>query len=153
MKRTFLFLAIALVTQLSFSQTSVDQDDVAKGTTLEEYNYMTKGYSLQQSSGLDMKKGYNLESISNLKRGYYSFSFNALIRTEEKEFAGILIIANSQVSGRNYHLALPVNNSQLQPKFENDINSWDESMTTAFSQALSELYSNTAMSCYLEMNK
>lgn len=27
-------------------------------TSLEEYNYMTKGYKIQKESGLDMKKGY-----------------------------------------------------------------------------------------------
>ncbi len=32
-------------------------------TTLEEYNYVTKGYHVQLTSGLDMKKGYEFEDI------------------------------------------------------------------------------------------
>ena len=32
-------------------------------TTLEEYNYITKGYKVQTDSGLDMKKGYELSDI------------------------------------------------------------------------------------------
>ena len=153
MKKTILFLTIILITNLSFSQSSENQNKEVNGTSLEEYNYMTKGFQIQKSSGLDMKNGYNLNNIANITKGNYSFSFNALIRTEKKELAGILIIANSQVSGRNYYLGMPVNNSQLQLDFENDIRNWDESMTTAYAQSLSELYSKTAMNYYLGMNK
>ena len=32
-------------------------------TTLEEYNYISKGYKIQLESGLDMKRGYLLEDI------------------------------------------------------------------------------------------
>ena len=31
-------------------------------TTQEEYNYVTKGYKIQQESGLDMKKGYSIKT-------------------------------------------------------------------------------------------
>lgn len=34
-------------------------------TTLEEYNYLTKGYKVQIESGLDMKKGYELEDVDS----------------------------------------------------------------------------------------
>lgn len=140
MKKTILLFALILITNLSFSQTTENN-----GTTLEEYNYMTKGFKIQQSSGLDMKKGYSFNNIDNITRGNYSFSFNSLIRTNENQLAGILIIANSQVSGRTYYLGMPINNPALQRHFENDIRNWDESMTTGFAQALSEIYSNTAM--------
>jgi len=32
-------------------------------TTLEEYNYVTKGYKIQVESGLDMKKGYVMKDL------------------------------------------------------------------------------------------
>lgn len=143
MKKTILLFTLILTTGITFSQNSQNN-----GTTLEEYNYMTKGIEIQLSSGLDMKSGYNIDKIDNIKRGNYSFSFNALLRTEEKELAGILIIANSQVSGRTYYLGMPINNLSLQPYFEDAIRNWDESMTTAFAQALSELYSKTLFSYY-----
>ena len=44
-------------------------------TTEEEYNYMTKGYQMQMSGGLDMKKGYMLGTTVSIKEGSYSFSF------------------------------------------------------------------------------
>ena len=38
-------------------------------TTMEEYNYMTKGYKIQVESGLDMKKGYFIEDMGEHKIG------------------------------------------------------------------------------------
>lgn len=47
-------------------------------TTEEEYNYMTKGYQMQLSSGLDMKKGYMLGTTVSIKDHDYSFNFMPL---------------------------------------------------------------------------
>lgn len=148
MKRILHLFAIILTLNLSFSQTSE-----TNGTTLEEYNYMIRGYEMQLSSGLDMKRGYKVDNIDNITRSDYSFSFNALVRTKENKLAGILIIAKSEVSGRVYYLGMPINNAQLQKSFENDIKNWDERMTTAFAQALGELYSKQAILDYKEENK
>jgi hypothetical protein len=116
MKKTFLLNTLLFTISISFSQ-----EEKINVTSLDEYNYMTKGYKIQKSSGLDMKKGYDLENIQNITKGNYIFSFNSLIRNEKKELAGILIIAYSDVSGRTYHLGMPINNSELQSHFENDI--------------------------------
>jgi hypothetical protein len=126
------------------------QTDGVNGTSIDEYNYMTKGYRIQKSSGLDMKRGYELSNIQDITKGSYSFSFNSLIRSEKNELAGILIIAYSNVSGRTYYLGMPINNPDLQPDFEGDVRSWDESMTTAYAQAVSELYSNTVLRLKME---
>ncbi|GAB4375210.1 MAG: hypothetical protein Kow0075_01440 [Salibacteraceae bacterium] len=143
MKKLALFVISIFITGLSFSQNSDN-----KGTTTDEYNYMTKGYEIQISSGLDPKSGYRLENIAEITRGSYTFNFNALVRSEKNELAGILIIAHSDVSGRTYYLGMPINNAELQEDFEDDIRSWDESMTTAYAKAVSELYALTINSCY-----
>lgn len=44
---------------LSFIFLSISAQNI-KPTTLEEYNYMSKGYKIQLASGLDMKKGYEI---------------------------------------------------------------------------------------------
>jgi hypothetical protein len=148
MKRILPLFAIIFTLNLTFSQTSE-----INGTTLEEYNYMIRGYEMQISSGLDMKSGYKVDLINTVTRSDYSFSFNALVRTEEDKLAGILIIATSEVSGRTYYLGMPINNAQLQQSFENDVKNWDERMTTAFAQALGELYATQAILGYKETNK
>lgn len=153
MKKTILLLFIILLTNLSFAQNNNSSAKESTSTSQEEYNYMIKGYQIQISSGLDMKIGYNLKNIDIIKRGNYSFSFNALIRSKEEQIAGILIIGNSSVSGKDYYLGMPINNNGLQTDFENDIRKWDESMTTAFAQSLSELYSKSVLSYSYNKNK
>ncbi len=48
---------------------------------------------------------------------------------------------------------MPIHNAQLQQSFENDVKNWDESMTTAFAQAIGELYATQAILGYKEANK
>ena len=38
-------------------------------TTVEEYNYVSKGYKVQLESGLDMKKGYEMIDLNNVAIG------------------------------------------------------------------------------------
>lgn len=150
MRKIILLMLVVTLSNLTYSQ---NQETEPISTTIDEYNYMTKGYKMQQTSGLDMKKGYNIENIKTLLRGNYSFSFKALIRTEENQLAGILIIGHSDVSGRDYYLGMPINNRQLQLEFERDIRNWDESMTTAYAQTVSELFSNNTLNSYLVAKK
>ncbi|MBD1259307.1 hypothetical protein HZY62_01800 [Maribacter polysiphoniae] len=142
------FIIFFLITSFSFSQ-NLNASKAHSKTTVEEYNYMTRGYKIQISSGLDMKSGYSFDNLGTIIKGNYSFNFQILKRNELKEMAGILIIANSKVSGKTYYLALPFNNDILLSHFESDINRWDESMTTAFVQAMSELTSKMIFNCQL----
>ena len=53
----------------SFGQVAIS---VPAPTSEEEYNYLTKGYKVQIESGLDMKKGYALHNMGDMKQGNYS---------------------------------------------------------------------------------
>jgi len=112
-------------------------------TTIEEYNYLTKGYKVQIESGLDMKKGYTFIDIGQVKQGSYSFDIKGLIREAKKEVAGILVVAKSGISGRTYYVCIPINNYELFGKYYNDINAWDEAMTTAYCYVISAYYGET----------
>ncbi len=87
--RTFAILAGALLllgTSRCLSQ-----------TTLEEYNYVTKGYRAQVENGLDMKQGYTFQDVteSTLMTGdssYKKTEFKALLRKGEKVPCAILCI-------------------------------------------------------------
>lgn len=61
------YAAVAVIVSLSAR---------AQGTTEEEYNYLTKGYAIQVSSGLDMKKGYTLKD-----QGAWSTTSGSIERT------------------------------------------------------------------------
>lgn len=151
MKKITLLICLTFTTILS-AQRNDDIVDNYPSTTIEEYNYLTKGYRIQKDSGLDMKSGYSFVNLSTKVRGSYTFFFKALKRDEKNEVAAILVQAYSDVSGKTYYLAMPFNNQMLKDKFEDDIRDWDESMTTAFAQAWSDMSSNL-MILFFTQNK
>ena len=82
---------------------------IAQGTTEEEYNYLTKGYAIQVSSGLDMKKGYTLKDLGDWKIQYTGgvqrqTMFKALMRDSSDVPCAILMIyKKSDVDTRFYY--------------------------------------------------
>jgi hypothetical protein len=127
---------------LSSSSYSQDSNTQAKGTTEEEYNYLSKGYKVQIESGLDMKKGYVFQDFGEVKQSSYSFNFKLLMRETKREVAGILVITKSEVSGNTYYVAIPIKNSDLMPKYYAVINGWDESLTTVYCYVISSYFAN-----------
>ena len=138
MKKVTLLFAL-LVTSLSFSQ-----------TTNDEYNYMVKGYQIQASSGLDMKKGYKLEDLTTVEKGSYSFNFKAFLRTDNT-LAGVLVVAVSKSWGNKYYIGIPIGNDYLIPYYESEVSKWDEPMTTAYAYAVSQLYMNVLNSYLIKL--
>lgn len=121
---------------LSSSQLSGQLDSMlvnATPTTLEEYNYLVKGYKIQVESGLDMKIGYHLEDIGEHDIGGYHFKIKNLIRDSANELAGILIITESTSSGIIYYTGIPINNSQLMDRYALGISKWHGGMQAAYS--------------------
>ena len=81
-------------------------------TTLEEYNYVTKGYKVQVESGLDMKKGYRFEDIHTIHIQYSDgvereTQFKALYREGQKEPAAILCIYTHSNNAVREYICLP----------------------------------------------
>lgn len=69
--------------------------NVFSQTTLEEWNYITKGYKIQIESGLDMKKGYVLKDMltteSNIGSIYRTFNFKSLVKTSTGKTSAIMV--------------------------------------------------------------
>lgn len=93
-------------------------------TTLEEYNYMTKGFMIQLESSLDMKKGYSTNKEQKIIMGSYEFNYIKLLKNSlnNKVFVGYIVIAKSASSGNSYTYAIPENNSELMTKTYVEIN-------------------------------
>jgi hypothetical protein len=121
-------------------------------TTEEEYNYLTKGYKVQIESGLDMKKGYVLQDMGEVKRSSYEFAFKGLVREQKNELAAILAIVKSSVSGKSYYVAIPIGNSDLMERYWKDIDYWDENLTTNYCLVISA-YMSSVMSTAFELDK
>lgn len=64
-------------------------------TTIEEYNYLTKGYKIQIESGLDMKKGYTFKDLFVVSTSYdviRKATFKALYRAGQTAPCAIVMI-------------------------------------------------------------
>ena len=104
--RTFI-KSIPLVALLSVTTASR-----AQGTTEEEYNYLTKGYAIQLSSGLDMKKGYTLQDMGKWPRDYGNnvqrvTSFKGLVRDGEAKPCALLMIYKRTDTGSTAYYCIP----------------------------------------------
>lgn len=88
-------------------------------TTLEEYNYLTKGYKIQIESGLDMKKGYTLKDLVTVSTQFLvtrTATFKGLYRTGETSPCAILLIYQKYASPAEYVCI---------PHFKSDYSIWD----------------------------
>lgn len=144
-KNLFFVTITFLLTNLCFSQESAP-------TTETEYNYITKGYKIQVSSGLDMKAGYSLEDIDIVTIGSYTYEIKALIRTEKQEIAALMVITKSSAWGNTYYFCIPHGNNDLNQRYYNDLSLWDKAITTPYAYMMSVKF-GIIMSKYVELEK
>jgi len=95
-----LILSIVFTSSFSFAQ-----------TTIEEYNYLTKGYRIQMESGLDMKKGYTLKDFGTFRSTTRTCEFKGLYNEATHKLAATLAIFHA-ANGDIYYFCIPVANSQ-----------------------------------------
>jgi hypothetical protein len=82
-------------------------------TTLEEYNYLTKGYKIQIESGLDMKKGYRIEDVTQYHTKSVAagttrtLSFKALFKNRETKPCAFLCVLSRSDGKPNEYVCLP----------------------------------------------
>jgi len=105
----------------------------ATPTSVEEYNFLIKGYKIQVESGLDMKKGYYFEDVGVHEIGDYHFTIKNLMREQTLELAGILIITYSPTTGITYYTGIPINNPKLLDQYAQDISKWHGGMQKSYS--------------------
>src|SRR5437868_3480957 len=88
-------------------------------TSQTEYNYVTKGYKVQQESGLDMKKGYEIKDVDYIKQAGANGSIErevwlkALNRISEngvKTIAAYMVVYHRIGKDQEY-LCIPAPNS------------------------------------------
>ena len=90
-----LFACVAVQAQQQIRPVQTQQESKRPyKTTLEEYNYITKGYQIQVESGLDMKQGYEVYNVDSKTISNRSAELKCLIRTNTpiKEIACYFIV-------------------------------------------------------------
>ena len=78
--KTFIFLTLMTFTLASYGQVYMMEEPK---TTLEEFNYVTKGYKIQMESGLDMKRGYSVKDLTQLRVAPREVKVKVLFRNPE----------------------------------------------------------------------
>lgn len=151
MKHLFLLLTLMTSSPLVCQLDSTLVHSVP--TTMEEYNYMTKGYKIQVESGLDMKKGYYFEDMGGHKIGNYVFNVKKLIRENQQELVGTLIISHAEISGKTYYTAIPVNNAELMKLYSAEVGKWDGGLTGAYCHLISAYLSDYILSAHIGHQK
>jgi hypothetical protein len=128
MKKTYLISLLILIT--AFSSKAQKNTGI---TTEEEYNYMIKGYDIQISSGLDMKKGYTIGSPVKVGNNNYTFEFLPLLKVaKDSVLVGYIVHANSLAWGNKYTFAIPYGDKDLLNRSFTAISALDDAMTTEF---------------------
>lgn len=79
-------------------------------TTLEEYNYLTRGYKIQLESGLDMKSGYEIKDAGSYAVTYGNGTFSRDVKFmhlyrigEEIPCATLAIFSRSNTTYEEYY--------------------------------------------------
>lgn len=112
-------------------------------TTVEEYNYLTKGYKVQIESGLDMKKGYSFgESVKATVDGKTIFQFRPLIRESTKEVCAVLLtLTVYNMWGETItYFCIPRNNYELAAQFNKDVGAkFFQDIGTAYARSTAQI--------------
>ncbi len=93
---SIIVILFATIFSLNAQNYNHNYNDGQVATTMEIYNYVTKGYAIQQASGLDMKKGYfiweKLTRSINSSDGQRTVTINALIQNENSKVCAWMLI-------------------------------------------------------------
>jgi hypothetical protein len=96
-----LFFVVLFLTQVGYSQSCK-----TSGTTMEEYNYIVKGYKVQMESGLDMKKGYDFKEIKTVDFDGRKVVYKELIK-DGKDLRAIMAIFTGK-NGLTSYFCVPL---------------------------------------------
>jgi hypothetical protein len=76
-------------------------------TTMEEYNYVVKGYKVQLESGLDMKKGYELVDVDDASAGERKVTLKKLVKTSPQRKTVAYMVTYRKGSGATEYICIP----------------------------------------------
>lgn len=133
-KSIFKVLSILLLTFLS--------NVIIGQTTVEEYNYIKKGYQVQIESGLDMKKGYELEDVQTVTATPRTATLKKLVKivNGQKKIAAYMVIYVREGSPKEY-ICVP------NPKSEKEV--LDAFWKTLYDNGFADQSARLQIICYL----
>ena len=93
-------------------------------TTLEEWNYITKGYKIQVESGLDMKKGYQIVFDHKQNDGSIYCEFWTLLKVNRGIGEKVAIMVITNYDGGHYYCIPKMGNDEVDKLYQLEIYNW-----------------------------
>ncbi|MFV5702225.1 hypothetical protein ACM55F_10165 [Flavobacterium sp. XS2P12] len=118
-----------------------------KSTTDKEYNYLTRGLSIQESSGLDIIAGYRLTPciINRTFDNKHIFNVSYLVDTKSNLLKGISVVINSKMYSNKIYLCIPIKNGKLMLQHQKIIASLISPVSTYYSFVMEECFATLAV--------
>jgi hypothetical protein len=141
MKKSILLIILSCLCVVVWAQPMQMVKASPNTTTIEEYNYVTKGYAIQLEAGLDMKKGYELRDLCGFEHLNYGTdtkrgcSFKSLHKQGYVKPCAIMMIyerRTNDVTARKDYYCIPTSDApnELWDKLFAQINADPTSPTT-----------------------
>jgi len=116
--KKIVLLALLLTVGFGFGQETKEtkKDEKEKITTsIEEYNYLTKGYADDIDKGKDIKDGYELKEFFKFdnEKVNFSFTYHKFIEKTSSKTKAILVVAKKKSKNKVRYLCIPFNNKDL----------------------------------------
>lgn len=110
-------------------------------TTIEEYNYLTKGYKIQQESGLDMKKGYKIQFLTEHRVLERTQELHVLFRDGETKPCAFLVVYERPSTRFKDYICIPHfdSDSEIWLMFWEKVQTYSDNGTKALVWGLSKL--------------
>lgn len=146
-----LVLLVMLVSVSVFGQETYVEEvssDPNSELTQEEYNYLTKGLRVQEESGLDMKKGYELKMLAYKKVNRYTFTSKIFIETATNIVKGISVKIESGVTNKAYYLVIPSTVGKYTDEYNKLLMTFEQPMAQSYTIFLSDALRSYASYAY-----
>lgn len=122
---------------------------MAVTTTLDEYNYLTKGLKRTMEEGADAKSGYVLRDVPPVKIGEnYEFTFRPFIKNETGKMVAMSVVVKSKGWGNSmnvWYLCVPRgNNVELLKMYWDSYKGWDSALLKVYADLTSWLLAESS---------
>lgn len=143
MKKLILWSAALLCNIAVFGQ---------NGTTIDEYNYLTKGLKIQSESGLDKKVGYRMDLIYSREFNDYKFEISNFVFVESSDLRAMSIKIFSPITKKTYYVCVPVNNDVLVKQNFEYTSLFTPELSKAYAAALGDCLTKTSLG-FMDLHK
>jgi hypothetical protein len=127
----YLFFAFFIISSIAIAQEKED-NTILETTSIEDYNYLTKGYESDLENGKGVKDGYSFKTLYEFNNDDWKIVYKGFRFDETETTKAILITIVKLKNNKTRYLCLPFNNSKLLQKYVKNYESLGITMQMVF---------------------